>query len=94
MYRTRNAFLSLATLLASGGVCFQLGSCEPMAVISTGISSINPCGTILNCDPAVYEFATSGIDGPGVRPDIDPFCTYAPFCSAQNDPIFGGLVTP
>jgi hypothetical protein len=94
MYRARKILMVLALTMTAGGVCFQFGSCEPLAVIQTGLSSINPCGTILNCDPVAYEFATSGIDGPGVDPDVDPFCTYAPFCSAGDDPIFGGLVNP
>lgn len=69
--------------MAGGGVVLQLGSCVDL------IQNTNPCGSILNCDPATWDFVTSGIDGPGSYPDIDPFCTFPPFCSPDQDPIFG-----
>jgi hypothetical protein len=94
MHRLRRAVLTFATTLAAGGTCFQVGGCIPWQTVGQAIGSINPCGRFLVCDPAQYEFITSGIDGPGVRPDIDPFCTYAPFCTADLDPIFGGLAIP
>jgi len=78
-------------LMAVGGACLQFSGC--FGGLTRLVNSINPCGTVLNCDPRVYQFVTSGIDSPGVRPDIDPFCTFAPFCTAQADPIFGGLAT-
>jgi hypothetical protein len=90
MQRVPRAFVTFVTTLAAGGTCFQLGGCDLLGFAAGAVSSINPCGTLLFCDPAQYEFANSGIDGPGVRPDIDPFCTYAPFCG-EEDPIFGGL---
>ncbi len=93
MHRFRKAFVTFATTVAAGGACFQLGGCDLFGLAASAVASINPCGTILACDPAMYDFATSGIDGPGVRPDIDPFCTYAPFCGAE-DPIYGGFVNP
>jgi hypothetical protein len=92
MFRVRKSSVMLAMALAAGGTCFQLGACNVFSLASSAISSINPCGTILDCNPQVYQFLTSGIDGPGVQPDLDPFCTYAPFCDATVDPIFGGLV--
>jgi hypothetical protein len=91
MRRTRKPLLSVVTMLAAGGACFQVGGCNLLGTAASALSTINPCGTLLVCDPAVYEFAMSGIDGPGVRPEIDPFCTFPPFCAADEDPIFGGI---
>ena len=91
MHRIRKTLATLVTTLTVGGTCFQFGGCNIFGLASAAISSINPCGTIVACDARQYEFLTSGIDGPGVRPDIDPFCTYAPFCTTIQDPLFGGL---
>lgn len=91
MHRFRRTYLTLVTTLAVGGSCLQLAGCDALGTAISAISGINPCGTILTCDPAEYEFLTSGIDGPGVRPELDPFCVYPPFCDAGVDPIFGGL---
>jgi hypothetical protein len=91
MHRVRKTLVTLTTTLAVGGSCFQLGGCDALGVAVGAISNINPCGTLLNCDPAQYAFIQSGIDGPGVVPEWDPFCVYPPFCTAQQDPIFGGL---
>lgn len=88
--RSLRSRLSLLTaLLASGGAILQLGSCTPGGAIRL-VGQTNPCGLILNCDPRAYEFIRSGIDGPGVS-NADPFCTFPPFCTAAQDPIFGGL---
>lgn len=83
----KNLLVSVATAI-SGGFCMQLGCAGSLVNIFEGF---NPCGSILLCDPREYQFVTSGIDGPGVRPDEDPFCTFPPFCTAAQDPIFGGL---
>ena len=91
MYRLRRSLTARVTTLAIGGSCFQLAGCDTLELAASAIGGINPCGTILACDPQEYAFVTSGIDGPGVRPDIDPYCVYPPFCSATQDPIFGGL---
>lgn len=80
-----------AALLAAGGALAQLGGCGPFD-IGRYVARLNPCGTLLNCDPVVYEFARSGIDSPGVVPDKDPFCTYPPYCPQTVDPIFGGVL--
>ncbi|MBI5866468.1 MAG: hypothetical protein HZB38_18510 [Planctomycetes bacterium] len=88
----RRVFRTLVTgvgLSVCGGV-FQLG-CSPTAGLLNMVRGINPCGTIFNCDPREYQFITSGIDGPGVNPEKDPFCSFPPFCSAAEDPIFGDL---
>jgi hypothetical protein len=80
----------VATLMLSA-LCVGTVGCDLLGTAAGAISSINPCGTILNCDPAEYLFLTSGYEGPGVDPGIDPFCVYPPFCDATSDPIFGGL---
>lgn len=91
MHRIRKMLVSVTMILAAGGTCLAVGGCDVFGLAQTAISSFNPCGTILNCDSTAYEFWTSGIDGPGVRPDIDPYCTFAPFCTPTSDPIFGSL---
>ena len=91
MYRFRRSLVALATTLAVGGACLQVAGCDAVGLAAGAITNLNPCGTILACDPQEYLFVTSGIDGPGVRPDIDPFCVYPPFCDAGQDPLFGGL---
>jgi hypothetical protein len=93
MHRIRKSFVTLMMTLAAGGACFQFGGCDVLGLAAAAITSINPCGSLLNCDQREYEFLTSGISGPGVRPEIDPFCTFPPFCSLSplQDPIFGGL---
>lgn len=84
----RNPIRVLRVAITAGvvGTCFQLGGCSPLSYIA----NINPCGTILECDPVQYEFITSGYEGPGARPDIDPFCTYPPFC--DGDPFVSSQV--
>lgn len=76
--------------LVLAGTTFQAGGCDLLGGVGRTINQFNPCLTILVCDPALFNFARSGIDGPGVRPDVDPFCTFAPFCG-NEDPIFGNL---
>ena len=94
MYRIRKALATLAIALAAGGTCFQVGGCDLLGLAAGGISRINPCTTFLACDPRAYQLLNSGIDGPGVRPAIDPFCTFPPFCGQAQDPIFGGIGGP
>lgn len=77
--------------VAAAGSVFEIAGCSPTAGLINAVSGFNPCGTILACDPREYQFITSGLDGPGVNPAVDPFCTFAPFCTADEDPIFGGL---
>lgn len=91
MHRIRKSLVTFATTLAAGGVCFQFGGCDLLGTAAAAVSSINPCGTLLVCNPAAYDFLNSGIDGPGAQPAQDPFCTYPPFCPLASDPIFGGL---
>lgn len=78
--------LTLAALIFGGGL-MQFGGCSVDGAINY-ITDFNPCGSILLCDPVAYTFLTSGYEGPGVNPDIDPACTYPPYCA--NDPFVGG----
>jgi hypothetical protein len=94
MRSTRSSILGSAVAAVAFGTVYQLGGCALVSDAVQVLSTVNPCGTVLACDPRVYEFVTSGIDGPGVVPDADPFCTYAPFCTEGEDPIFGGLGVP
>lgn len=82
--------LRSAVLIASTGMAFQLSSCTPGA-IGGFFADLNPCGTILICDPLAYRFLTSGYEGPGVNYDIDPACTFPPYCPASVDPFLGTL---
>jgi hypothetical protein len=76
--------------LLAGGTCLQVGGCS-LGGLSNFLTNLNPCGTILACDPAQYRFIMADITEPGVQPSVDPFCTWPPFCPAGVDPIFGGL---
>lgn len=78
--------LFAAALLGSGA---QVGA--GCGGLGRYIANINPCGTILNCDPVEYRFVTSGYEGPGVDPKIDPACTYPPFC--EDDPFVSSGAT-
>lgn len=89
MLRKASRLAHLLALAASGAAIFQVASCTPGSVLRLGAQT-NPCGIVLNCDPQVFEFIRSGIDGPGVT-EADPFCVFPPFCTAAQDPLFGGL---
>jgi hypothetical protein len=91
MQRMQQRLMVLAAIMAVGGTCLQVGGCNTYELLSSAVSSINPCGTILACDPREYAFIKSGIDGHGTDPELDPYCTFPPFCTADVDPIFGGL---
>jgi hypothetical protein len=86
----RTRVLGLVMSLAAGSTCLQLGGCslEGLAEFAT---TLNPCGTILACDSAQYRFIMADITEPGVDVSVDPFCTWPPYCSADVDPIFGGV---
>jgi len=76
--RRRNAIVTLAAIAAGSYIpvvgCGDLG---------TYLGRLNPCGTILVCDPVQYRFISSGYDGPGADPQVDPACTYPPFCAGD-----------
>ena len=77
----RRLLIGLGWLIAAG-TCFQISSCSSLG---SYIANINPCGTVLNCDPVTYRFIQSNYQGPGANPSVDPSCTYPPFCA--NDPF-------
>lgn len=85
--------LSNLVLVAVAGACFQVPGCS-IGSLRGLITGFNVCTTLINCNPQAYDFATSGYDGPGVNPEVDPFCTFPPFCTAASDPLYGGLVVP
>lgn len=88
MYRPK--FVRLVAGLAMGATVFQVAGCNPISSITGFLTNtFNPCGSVLLCDPAEYTFRTSGYDGPGFDPEIDPACTFPPFCNP--DPFVGGL---
>ncbi|MCK4342622.1 MAG: hypothetical protein KAY37_12970 [Phycisphaerae bacterium] len=79
----------LASLAFIAGTCFQFGGCYGPADIAGYLANFNPCQTILKCNPYEYRFVQAGYEGPGVDPDLDPFCTWPPFCalSGIQDPL-------
>ena len=86
-------FSRLARILlpaACGGMAFQIAGCGGPVV--GFVRNLNPCGTVLNCDPTEYRFLTSGYQGPGFDPNVDPSCTFPPFC--PNDPFVSSQTTP
>ena len=92
----RRCYMKLMMTFAAMSTGGMLYSCSPVPVAINGITSVNPCGTILVCDPREYSFIMSGYEGPGVDPSLDIFCTYPPFCTQAQDPIYGGIfgITP
>jgi hypothetical protein len=92
-FRTRITRWSLT--IATAGALFQLGGCS-LGGAASFLRDFNPCGSVIDCSaiggPAGYRFLTSGYEGPGVDADIDPACTYPPFCT--GDPFAPVGVTP
>jgi hypothetical protein len=86
----RRRMLSALLSLVVGGTCLQLGNCTPGG-LKNFITSLNPCGTILLCDPAEYRLIMENVTEPGVDPSFDPFCVWPPFCSPDVDPLYGGV---
>ncbi|MGE3180584.1 MAG: hypothetical protein AB7N71_03070 [Phycisphaerae bacterium] len=80
---SRKSF-GLAMTVLSAGTLFQLGGCSLGGVLGF-LANTNPCGTVLACDPVAFRFLTSGADVPGVDIEVDPACTFPPFCA--NDPF-------
>jgi len=90
----RTRFLGLVMSLVAGGTCLQVGGCS-LEGLTNFVTSLNPCGTILNCNPQTFAFFMNDFSEPGVQPSVDPFCTWPPLCGGE-DPIFGfgGVVVP
>ncbi|HOO15844.1 MAG: hypothetical protein KBH81_02860 [Phycisphaerae bacterium] len=83
MSRFRNRLIRLTLGLASAGVVFG-GGCSVGSVVQY-FANFNYGESVLNMTRPAYQFLTSGYQGPGINPDIDPACTYPPFCT--NDPF-------
>ena len=81
MHLVRKRFCRLAVAVTIASACFRFGC---FSATTNYVAGFNPCGTIINCDPVSYEFLTSGYRGPGADPDIDPACTYPPYCNRTN----------
>lgn len=88
MKLSKKIVLRALQIAMTGTISFQVAGCS-LGDFRAFASNFNPCGTILSCDPATYNFLTSGYEGPGVDPDIDPACTYPPYC--PNDPFVGNV---
>ena len=87
MFNNRSRLLRVVVGLATAATLFQFGGCSLGDALAF-MRDFNPVGTIITGDPTSYRFLTSGYEGPGVNPDIDPACTYPPYCA--NDPFVGG----
>ncbi|HSW44035.1 MAG TPA: hypothetical protein VLM89_00515 [Phycisphaerae bacterium] len=68
--RSCKAILTLTLTAAMTGPMVQLGCVEKLS------KNFNPCGTILNCDPAEYDLMI--YDYPDWR--LDPTCTIPGQC--------------
>ncbi len=79
-FKTR--VLGAATMLLAGAALLQFGGCS-VAGLRSYVSTLNPCAVILSCDPVSWRFLTSGYRGPGADPNVDPACTYPPFCAGD-----------
>ncbi|MBU0639723.1 MAG: hypothetical protein KKB50_12725 [Planctomycetes bacterium] len=85
MRTLQNRIFRMTAILALGGTCLASG-CS-LDGITSYIANFNPCGTILECNPLQYRFVASGYEGPGVDPDVTPYCVWPPFCLPAVDPI-------
>lgn len=83
MSRIRNRLIRLTLGLASAGVVFG-GGCS-LGTAAQYFANFNYGESVLNMSRTAYRFLTSGYEGPGINPDIDPVCTYPPFC--EGDPF-------
>lgn len=78
--RRAQRIAAMATILS--GTAFQFGGCGNAVGF---LRDFNPCGSVLACDPVTFRFLTSGYQGPGVDVEVDPSCTFPPFC--PGDPF-------
>ncbi|HPM24851.1 MAG TPA: hypothetical protein PLP66_13160 [Phycisphaerae bacterium] len=81
--------LSWLVAAVAVGTCYGFGGCS-LSDVGHYVANINPCLTILACDPVEYRFITSGYKGPGADPDIDPACTFPPYCDGDPFVSTGG----
>lgn len=78
MLTNKLRWMKLSAAGAVGGMLLANG-----CGVTNLLSSINPCGTILNCDPDTFSYLTSGYEGPGVDTSVDIFCVFPPYCDDQ-----------
>ena len=80
----RNWPVALTLILSA----FLTGSLAGLGCIEKVANSYNPCGTILNCDPAEYDLMMNNF------PDwsLDPTCTIPGRCGGVF-PYSGGTTT-
>ena len=74
--------LRILLALAMGGTLVQLD----LGCLGTIAKNVNPCGTILNCDPVEYDLLFA--DYPDW--DTDPTCTIPGFCGGPFPGTPGG----
>jgi hypothetical protein len=86
-HRRFHGLLRMCLLAAAVGTVLPAGC----GSLGQAVANFNPCGTILNCDPVQYNFIRSGYKGPGADPDVDPSCTYPPYCT--GDPFVSTQTT-
>ena len=80
MFKIRNRSLRLVLSVAIAGTLLQFGGCSLDNVFSF-LKDFNYGGSVLGIDPVTYQFYTSGYEGPGIDPEVDPLCTYPPYCN-------------
>lgn len=83
--------MRIALVLTTGAVMQFDFSCTGVA--ERMANNINPCGTILNCDPEEYDLLTT--DFPNWN--LDPTCTIPGACGGPSYPLpsgGGGTSTP
>jgi len=76
-------WLQLVLATAVMGTTFQLG----VGCLSRVAQAVNPCGTILNCDPLEYDLAFQDWVP---NYNIDPTCTIPGLCGNTPFPPAGG----
>lgn len=91
MFSRRSRRLALAAYTALTATVLQFGSCG-ITDVGRFFARFNPCGSILTCDPATYEFVRSGYEGPGVDTSVNVFCTFPPYC--DDTPIYAPARQP
>ena len=77
-----------AMLVLTAGTLMQVGSLSCTGMAEKVVNNVNPCGTILNCDPVEYDLLTT--DFPDW--DLDPTCTIPGQCGTVW-PTGGGTTT-
>jgi hypothetical protein len=90
MRNSSSRWLKAAIMLSGAGALLGSGPCGGLQGVASYVNNFNPCGAILNCDPMIYRFLTSGYKGPGADPSVDMACTYPPYCDTPIIPAGSG----